>query len=50
MLMTITSEFLEIIQKISKKITLPSIQDVFFPKISNKNDLTSKKLILEQFD
>lgn len=41
--MTISSEFLEIIQKISKKITLPPIQDVFFPKISNKNDLTSKK-------
>ena len=41
--MTISSEFLEIIQKISKRITLPSIQDVFFPKITNKNDLTSKK-------
>lgn len=41
--MTITSEFLEIIQKISKKITLPSIQDVFFPKITTKNELTSKK-------
>jgi uncharacterized protein (DUF4213/DUF364 family) len=41
--MTISSEFLEIIQNISKKITLPPIQDVFFPKITNKNDLTSKK-------
>lgn len=41
--MTIASEFLEIIQKISRKITLPSIQDIFFPKITTKNELTSKK-------
>ncbi len=41
--MTIASEFLEIIQKISRKITLPSIQDIFFPKITTKDELTSKK-------
>ena len=41
--MSITSDYLEIIQKISKKITLPSIQDVFFPKITTKKELTSKK-------
>ena len=41
--MSITSDYLEIIQKISKKITLPSIQDVFFPKINTKKEFTSKK-------
>ena len=41
--MTITSDYLEIIQKISKKIILPSIQDVFFPKINTKKEFTSKK-------
>jgi len=41
--MSITSDYLEIIQKISKKITLPSIQDVFFPKINTKKEFSSKK-------
>ena len=41
--MSITSEFLEIVQKISKKITLPLIQDIFFPNIITKKEFTSKK-------
>jgi len=41
--MSITSDYLEIIQQISKKITIPPIQDIYFPKVAIKGELSSKK-------
>jgi uncharacterized protein (DUF4213/DUF364 family) len=42
--MSITSDFLKIIQQISEKITLPPIQNVFFPKITSIKDKKPEKI------